>query len=69
MSAREIAIRQPRLLGISGSLRRGSNCTAALHALVPLVEGSAQLEVMTLHEVPPYNSDLEGDALPQGVHA
>jgi chromate reductase len=57
----------PRLLGISGSLRRGSNCTAVLHALAPLAEARAQLEVMTLHEVPLYNADLEGDALPEGV--
>lgn len=57
----------PRLLGISGSLRLGSNCTAVLRALAPLLEGLALLEVTTLHEVPLYNADLEGDALPEGV--
>lgn len=59
----------PRLLGLSGSLRRGSNSTAVLHALVPLAEARAQLQVMTLHEVPPYNADLEGDALPGAVRS
>jgi chromate reductase len=57
----------PRLLGISGSLRGESNCTAVLHALQPMLRGRAQLEVTTLQEVPLYNADLEGDALPGGV--
>jgi len=57
----------PQLLGISGSLRRASNCTAVLHALQPLLRERAQLEVTTLQEVPLYNADLEGDALPAGV--
>jgi chromate reductase len=57
----------PRLLGISGSLRGESNCTAVLHALQPMLRGRAQLEVTTLQEVPLYNADLEGDALPEGV--
>ena len=57
----------PRLLGISGSLRRMSNCTAVLHALRPLLADRAVFDVMTLHDVPMYNADLEGDALPEGV--
>lgn len=57
----------PRLLGISGSLRRASNSTAVLRALPALLEGRASLDVMTLHDVPPYNADLEGEALPEGV--
>ena len=57
----------PRLLGISGSLRLRSNCTAVLRALAPLLDGHAHIEVMTLHDVPLYNADLEGDALPEGV--
>jgi chromate reductase, NAD(P)H dehydrogenase (quinone) len=57
----------PRLLGISGSLRRASNSTAVLHSLSGLLDGRAQFEVLTLHDVPPYNADLEGEALPDGV--
>jgi len=57
----------PRLLGISGSLRRASNCTAVLRALAPLLEARASFELMTLHEVPPYNADLERESLPEGV--
>jgi chromate reductase, NAD(P)H dehydrogenase (quinone) len=55
------------LLGISGSLRRGSNCTAVLRALDPLLAGRATLDVMTLNDIPPYDADLDGAALPEGV--
>lgn len=57
----------PRLLGISGSLRRASNSTAVLRSLEALLDGRAQFEVLTLVEVPPYNADLEGEAHPEGV--
>jgi chromate reductase len=57
----------PRLLGISGSLRRASNATAVLRALAPLLDGRATIDVLTLHEVPPYNADLDGPASPDGV--
>ena len=57
----------PRLLAISGSLRRASNTTAVLRGLAPLLEGRAQLDVVLLHEIPPYNADFEGDALPEPV--
>jgi chromate reductase len=57
----------PRLLAISGSLRRASNTTAALRSLVPLLDGKAQLDIALLHEIPPYNADFEGDALPEPV--
>jgi chromate reductase len=59
----------PRLLAISGSLRRASNTTAVLRSLAPLVDGRAQLDIALLHEIPPYNADLEGDALPEPVRA
>jgi chromate reductase, NAD(P)H dehydrogenase (quinone) len=57
----------PRLLAISGSLRRASNTTAVLRGLAPLLEGRAQLDVALLREIPPYNADFEGDALPEPV--
>ena len=57
----------PRLLGVSGSLRRGSHSAALLHALAPLISDRARLEVTTLHEVPLYNADLDGDTPPVGV--
>jgi chromate reductase len=57
----------PRLLAISGSLRRGSNTTAVLRALAPLLEGRARFDIALLNEVPPYDADQDGDALPAGV--
>jgi chromate reductase, NAD(P)H dehydrogenase (quinone) len=58
-----------RLLGISGSLRRASNCTAVLRALPALLDHGAVLQVLTLNEVPLYNADLDGPATPDGVRA
>jgi chromate reductase len=57
----------PRLLAISGSLRRGSNTTAVLRGLAPLLDGRAQFNIALLNEVPPYDADQDGDALPAGV--
>jgi chromate reductase, NAD(P)H dehydrogenase (quinone) len=57
----------PRLLALSGSLRRASNTTAVLRALPPLLGDRAQLDLMSLHELPPYNADLDGDAMPAPV--
>jgi chromate reductase len=56
-----------RLLGISGSLRRGSHSTALLHAVGPLLAGRAEFAVTTLHGVPLYDGDLDGDSAPDGV--
>lgn len=59
----------PRLLAISGSLRRGSNTTAVLRGLAPLIADRAQLELLPLNEVPPYDADLDGDAAPEPVRS
>ncbi|MFD0740459.1 NADPH-dependent FMN reductase [Lysobacter koreensis] len=47
------------LLGISGSLRRGSYNTALLRAAQSLAAPAASLEVATLHDIPLYDGDLE----------
>jgi len=57
----------PRLLAISGSLRGASNSTAVLQAMAHLLEGRVLVEIALLHDVPPYNADLDGHALPDGV--
>ena len=57
----------PRLLGIAGSLRRASHTTAVLRGLGALLEGRASFELALLDDLPLYNADLEGDALPEGV--
>lgn len=59
----------PRLLGISGSLRRDSFNTRLLHAAArTLAPGGSQLDVATLHGIPLYDGDAEArDGLPTAV--
>ena len=57
-----------KLIGISGSLRRGSFNTALLRAATKLVPSGAQLVTETLHGVPLYDGDVEtAQGLPQRV--
>ena len=56
-----------RLLGISGSIRSQSNCTAVLRSLQALLPDSASIELFPLDEIPLYNADLDGAAPPAAV--
>jgi len=47
------------IVGLSGSLRRGSLNTALLHAAAQLMPDDAKLEVKTIHGIPLYNADEE----------
>ena len=59
-----------KLIGISGSLRRGSFNTALLRAAATLLPGEASLEIRTLHGIPLYDADLEAaEGLPASVSA
>lgn len=58
-----------RLLAISGSLRKASNSTALAHNLDELAPEDAAVAVLTLHDVPLYDGDLEGENAPAGVRA
>jgi chromate reductase, NAD(P)H dehydrogenase (quinone) len=56
------------LLGLSGSLRKGSFNTALLRATAELVPAGTMLDVRTLHGVPLYDADLEAsDGVPSSV--
>jgi len=50
---------KPRLLGISGSLRKASTNTAVLEAIRVRVAGKASLELFPLGELPLYNQDID----------
>ena len=58
------------ILGLSGSLRRGSYNTALLRAAATMMPADATLEIRTLHDVPLYDGDVEtGPGIPPGVVA
>jgi chromate reductase len=59
----------PHLLGLSGSIRKESTNTAILRTVAEKLGARASLTVFPLNDIPLYNSDLEGDALPQPVRA
>ncbi len=58
-----------RVLGISGSLRRGSFNTALLRAAQELAPFGTDLRIFDLAEVPLYNGDVEAAGDPEPVTA
>lgn len=57
-----------RLIGLSGSLRRGSFNTALLRAAAGLMPARSELSVRTLHAIPLYDGDFEAaQGIPQPV--
>jgi chromate reductase, NAD(P)H dehydrogenase (quinone) len=60
---------QLRLLGISGSLRRASNSTAVLRGLQDALAPKARLDIFSLHGLPLYNEDEDGEHEPDSVCA
>jgi chromate reductase, NAD(P)H dehydrogenase (quinone) len=58
-----------KLLGISGSLRRGSLNSAVLRAAVELATAGVAIEHFDLRPIPLYDGDLEAGGFPDGVVA
>jgi len=57
-----------KLVGISGSLRRGSYNSALLRAAQSVLDEGVELEITTLHGVPLYDGDVEAaEGIPEAV--
>ena len=56
-----------KVLGISGSLRRGSYNAALLRAAVRLMPPDSTLEVATIRGIPLYDYDVEAQGIPPTV--
>jgi len=57
------------LIGISGSLRRGSFNSALLRAAVPLMPAGSRLDIASIEDIPLYNGDVESEGIPTAVSA
>ena len=62
-----MSLTPPRLLGLSGSIRRDSTNTVILKTLAEKLGTKATLTVFPLNDIPLYNGDLDGDLLPEPV--
>ena len=59
-----------KILGISGSLRKGSFNTALLRACVPLMPPGVELAIGSIAGIPLYDGDLEAaQGIPTGVES
>jgi chromate reductase len=58
-----------KLLGLSGSLRRGSYNSALLRAATRLMPPDSTLEVGSIRGIPLYDGDIEAQGIPAAVSA
>lgn len=57
------------IVGISGSLRKDSYNTALLRAAQELMPDDAELEIVSIADIPFFNEDVEAAGLPESVQA
>jgi chromate reductase len=55
------------VVGISGSLRKGSHTSALLRAAAELLPSGAELDLAGIGDLPLYNEDLDTDPAPEPV--
>jgi chromate reductase len=60
---------QLKVLGVSGSLRRGSYNTAALRAAQELAPEEMSIEIGAIGDIPIYNADVQAQGFPAPVTA
>ena len=58
-----------KVLGLSGSLRRGSYNSALLRAATRLMPAESSLEVASIRGIPLYDADVESQGIPPSVNA
>jgi chromate reductase len=58
-----------QLLGLSGSIRRESNCTAVLRTIQETLPAPVALSIFDLTPVPNYNEDYDNELAPEPVKA
>lgn len=58
-----------RILGISGSLRKGSYNSAAIKIAAGLMPAGSSLEIFDISGIPLYNEDVKAQGLPASVQA
>src|ERR1700730_1196923 len=56
-----------RVLGVSGSLSKGSFNTALLRAAIALAPASLEIEVARIDSIPLYNEDVRAQGFPEPV--
>jgi chromate reductase len=59
----------PTILGLSGSLRRGSFNTMLLRAAAEMAPAGTTIEIGSIEGIPLYNQDVEDQGIPPVVHA
>jgi chromate reductase, NAD(P)H dehydrogenase (quinone) len=60
---------RPRLLGLSGSLRRDSYNGAILRTVREAIAPDAEMDIFHLGDIPLYDQDLDTDTPPEAVQA
>lgn len=56
-----------KILGIAGSLRKGSYNRMALRVAQQLAPEGVEIEIAELDDIPPYNADVEAEGFPPPV--
>lgn len=56
-----------KIVGMSGSLRRGSYNSALLRLAPQVLPQSASLQLVSLDDIPFYNGDVEDEGMPEAV--